>query len=252
MLAQMIPLGLIQADEMAAPKADLIEKGIDIWLGGGWAMYALAFISLFIFFIGFGIGIRLLGKRFSWIRESEWRNWVVDSRDRWGPMGELFAHVDDVVDGGKASVHDAFDEVRAREIEPFVKDLKLMKIAVSAAPLVGLLGTVTGMLATFNALALGSGGDKTMAKIAEGISEALYTTETGLVIALPGLFFHYFLSRRFERYRAFLAHVEAVWAQSVISGDLDRVEKYQRDLVRAVTHVEVKRRIQQRLKPAGA
>ena len=55
-------------------------------------------------------------------------------------------------------MHDAFDEIRAREIEPFVKDLKLMKIAVSAAPLVGLLSTVTGMLATFNALAAGSGG----------------------------------------------------------------------------------------------
>jgi len=86
---------------------------------------------------------------------------------------------------------------------------------VSAAPLVGLLGTVTGMLATFGALGTGSGGDKTMGLVASGISEALITTETGLVIALPGLFFQYNLQRSFERYHAFLAHVETVCTQAI-------------------------------------
>jgi hypothetical protein len=77
----------------------------------------------------------------------------------------------------------------------------------------GLLGTVTGMLATFGALATGSGGDKTMGLVAEGISEALVTTETGLIIALPGLFFQYQLSRQLDRYKAFLAHLEAICTQ---------------------------------------
>jgi biopolymer transport protein ExbB len=71
------------------------------------------------------------------------------------------------------------------------------------------------MLATFNALAEGSGGDQTMAMIAKGISEALITTEAGLVVALPGLFFQYFLARKFERYRAFLAHLETVCTQAL-------------------------------------
>jgi hypothetical protein len=71
------------------------------------------------------------------------------------------------------------------------------------------------MLATFGALATGSGGDQTMAQIAAGISEALITTETGLVIALPGLFFHYQLTRKYERYKAFLAHLETVATQSL-------------------------------------
>lgn len=243
--------GLLDQVDSAA-LGDLAEKGVEIWLKGGWAMIALAFISLFIFAIGVGVSRRLRSKRFGRITEAEWRLWIVESKDREGPMGELFDHVDEVVEGGRATVHDAFDEIRAREIEPFVKDLKLMKIAVSAAPLVGLLGTVTGMLATFNALAAGSGGDKTMSKIAEGISEALYTTETGLVVALPGLFFHYFLSRRFDRYRSFLAHVEAVWAQDVISAGLGHADERRRELVRSITHVELKRRIQSRLKTAGA
>jgi biopolymer transport protein ExbB len=88
-----------------------------------------------------------------------------------------------------------------------------MRRAVGTAPLLGLLGTVTGMLATFSALALGAGSDKTMELIAGGISEALITTETGLVIALPGLFFQYHLARERDRYEAFIAHLHTVCAQ---------------------------------------
>ena len=51
--------------------------------------------------------------------------------------------------------------------------------------------------------------------IAGGISEALITTETGLVVALPGLFFQYQLVRKTERYKAFLAHLESVCSQTI-------------------------------------
>jgi len=71
------------------------------------------------------------------------------------------------------------------------------------------------MLSTFDALSSGSGGDQTMGLVAAGISEALITTETGLVIALPGLFFQYQMARKFERYKAFLAHLETLCTQSV-------------------------------------
>ena len=71
------------------------------------------------------------------------------------------------------------------------------------------------MLTTFDALATGAGGQKTMGMIAGGISEALITTETGLLIALPGLFFQYQLMRKHERYKAFLAHVESVCTQKL-------------------------------------
>ena len=52
-----------------------------------------------------------------------------------------------------------------------------------------------------------------MGLVASGISQALITTETGLIIALPGLFFRYQLSRQLDRYKAFLAHLETVCAQ---------------------------------------
>lgn len=236
----------------AADKETLIGSGWAIWTEGGWAMIALAAISVFIFSLGFGIFLRLRRKRLGRLDESTWRTWIHEKADRTGPIGDMFDRVDQVIDGGRSEVHDAFAEIRAKDIEPYARDLKLMQIAVGAAPLVGLLGTVTGMLATFSALSNGSGGDQTMQSIAKGISEALYTTETGLVVALPGLFFHYLLSRRFEKLRNFLVHVEAVWAQDVLTEDLDGLESRQKELVRAVAHLEIKKRILARLQPARA
>ena len=68
----------------------------------------------------------------------------------------------------------------------FDRRLKFGRILTSAAPLLGLLGTVAGMLKTFSALGLRE-GLKTIDLVASGISEALITTETGLSIAIAGL-----------------------------------------------------------------
>ncbi|MEK9985703.1 MAG: MotA/TolQ/ExbB proton channel family protein, partial [Opitutae bacterium] len=64
----------------------------------------------------------------------------------------------------------------------------------SAAPLMGLLGTVMGMLATFDGLTSNIG--RTIELVASGISEALITTQTGLVIAIPGLVMIYLVQKR--------------------------------------------------------
>ena len=106
-----------------------------------------------------------------------------------------------------------FEELNQTEVAPLNRDLKVMRTCVSVAPLLGLLGTVTGMLATFAALASGSGGDKTMALIASGISEALVTTETGLIVALPGIIFQYKLGREHQKYKAFIAHLQTICTQ---------------------------------------
>jgi biopolymer transport protein ExbB len=53
-----------------------------------------------------------------------------------------------------------------------------------------------------------------MGMIAGGISEALITTEAGLVMALPGLLLHYLISRKNDGYKAFLAHLENVCVQA--------------------------------------
>ncbi len=189
----------------------LWEQATEIWLSGGWAMIAIAITAVVMFGMGMHVYLGLREKRFESVREKRWRRWIDHPDERKGPIGELL----DFVTGNVSikSTAAAFEELRATEIAPFARDLRVMKICVSAAPLLGLLGTVTGMLATFEALATGSGGDKTMGLVAEGISEALVTTETGLIIALPGLFFQHQLSRKHERYKAFLAHLETVCTQ---------------------------------------
>ena len=75
----------------------------------------------------------------------------------------------------------------------------LVKTIVMLAPLVGLLGTVIGMIETFDALqssAMFSQGDS----IAGGISKALFTTELGLVVAVPGLILGKILDKQEEQY----------------------------------------------------
>ncbi len=191
----------------------LWHQAYAIWLSGGWAMIGIAAMALVMFAMGMHVHLKLQEKGFQSVPEKTWRRWIDHPEERQGPIGELL----DFAVGGRSLRESAavFEELRTTEIAPFERDLRVMRICVGGAPLLGLLGTVTGMLATFSALATGSGGDKTMGLVAEGISEALVTTETGLVIALPGLFFQYQLTRKHERYKAFLTHLETVCAQKL-------------------------------------
>lgn len=191
----------------------LAEQAFVIWVSGGWAMMALTINALVLFGLGMNILLNLFEKGFHSVPEKTWRHWINHSEEREGPIGELLDFA--MTSLSVKEVINRFKELTMTEIVPFERDLKLMMICVSTAPLLGLLGTVTGMLATFSALASGSGGEKTMAMISKGISEALITTETGLVIALPGLFFQYQLKREHERYKAFLAHLETTCTQKI-------------------------------------
>jgi biopolymer transport protein ExbB len=72
--------------------------------------------------------------------------------------------------------------------------LPVLAVTAASAPLLGLLGTVSGMIRTFNLITLFGSGDPK--PLAGGISEALITTLFGLVVAIPALILHAFLSRR--------------------------------------------------------
>ncbi|MFO7608456.1 MAG: MotA/TolQ/ExbB proton channel family protein [Candidatus Krumholzibacteriia bacterium] len=103
------------------------------------------------------------------------------------------------------SGHAALDRLVLRaQAERLRRELRrrLAAIAVLAAvaPLLGLLGTVLGMIQTFEVIALfGTGNAKAMAG---GISVALITTQSGLIVAIPGLFISRALSRRARRLEA--------------------------------------------------
>jgi biopolymer transport protein ExbB len=74
------------------------------------------------------------------------------------------------------------------------RHLQTLAVLGAVAPLLGLLGTVTGMIHTFQLVTVFGSGDAKL--LSGGISEALVTTEVGLIIAVPVLLFHAFLARR--------------------------------------------------------
>jgi biopolymer transport protein ExbB len=199
--------------QLFGPVAALWQQAVSIWISGGSSMIALAVDGLAMFALGIHIYLKLKEKGYQTVPEKVWRHWINHPAERHGTIGGLLDQVDGANDLEQMGAF--FQELQTVEISPFDRDLKVMKVCVAAAPLLGLFGTVTGMLATFGALASGSGGEKTMALIAGGIFEALITTETGLVLALPGIFFQYQLSREHDRYKTFLAHLETACTQKL-------------------------------------
>lgn len=82
------------------------------------------------------------------------------------------------------------------------RSLAVITVLAAVSPLFGLLGTVTGMITTFDVITLfGTGNARAMAG---GISEALVTTQSGLMVSIPGLFMSVLLFRRSARAQAHL------------------------------------------------
>ena len=104
------------------------------------------------------------------------------------PLGRIMSAYEGVKDKGSESVELAIDEAILKESPKLEFGLSLLKLGAAIAPLMGLLGTVTGMIKTFQAMMIfGTGDAQTMAG---GISEALITTMLGLVAAIPLLILH--------------------------------------------------------------
>lgn len=94
------------------------------------------------------------------------------------------------------------DAVLLPRADALERGATLARALVSVSPLLGLLGTVTGMVNMFDGLGHGSGFDGGEAAIARGIAEALHATELSLVVAVPGYFVTRLLDRRAARLRS--------------------------------------------------
>jgi biopolymer transport protein ExbB len=94
-------------------------------------------------------------------------------------------------------MEEAMKGVAANKQNDIERFLSTISIFASISPLLGLLGTVVGMIGTFNVISVfGTGNAKLLSG---GISEALITTELGLIIAVPLLLFHSILSAKVNR-----------------------------------------------------
>lgn len=111
-----------------------------------------------------------------------------------GPAGEMLtAGVEHIKEPRDLVEEVMYEKILASRLK-IQSLLPFIAISASSAPLLGLLGTVTGIINTFKLITVfGSGDVKTLSG---GISEALITTEFGLIVAIPSLLLHAFLSRR--------------------------------------------------------
>ncbi len=111
-----------------------------------------------------------------------------------GPAGEMLSagieHIKEPRDLIEEVMYEKMlsAKIKLQSLLPFVA------LSASSAPLLGLLGTVTGIINTFKLITVFGSGDAKM--LSGGISEALITTEFGLIVAIPSLLLHAFLSRK--------------------------------------------------------
>ena len=108
------------------------------------------------------------------------------------PLGRIMMAYDNAKNKDGEAVELALDEAILKESPKLERGLNLLKLGAGIAPLLGLLGTVTGMIKTFQAMMIYGTGDPQL--MAGGISEALVTTMLGLVAAIPLLILHSFCS----------------------------------------------------------
>ncbi|MEZ5560747.1 MAG: MotA/TolQ/ExbB proton channel family protein [Pseudomonadales bacterium] len=112
------------------------------------------------------------------------------------PLGQVLAAGVSNAKRGRDVMKEAMTESAAQVIHDMERYLTSLGVIASISPLIGLLGTVVGMIKVFTALMLEGAGNANV--LAGGISQALITTAAGLSVAIPALMFHRFLLRRVD------------------------------------------------------
>lgn len=166
---------------------------------GGIVMFPLAAISLVMWLLIIDRALyfrRLYRKNMSthtaWEHISE--NRMPDPAYYQGAISVLVAEFISSRSGDPALDRFILDETVLKINRSLDDHLATIGTLAAAAPLMGLLGTVIGMIVTFDVIAVfGTGNARAMAG---GISEALITTQTGLLVAIPGMYMKGFLERR--------------------------------------------------------
>ena len=186
----------------------MCEDILSIWLSGGWVMIPLALLAMLIYTTGLQLLVYLRKGNMQLGHESEWLVWIQEPAKAKGRAGEIIRYTQDGVTASK-QIRNRFEEIRLDLVATVERRLIFLTTLIAAAPLMGLLGTVIGMLGTFAAISMG-GGAETASMVAEGISEALITTQTGLFIALPGIFLTLIIRRRKHAVEAALGRIESL------------------------------------------
>ena len=180
---------------------------------GGWLMIPLVLVAFFIYWTAFEAYFYFSVHKFYKVSKRKMEQWVKTPSDSAGEIANIIEYTQrdcETVD----DVRNRFEEVRNVYLYKVQRRRIFLLILISIAPLMGLLGTVTGMLSTFESLSVSGGGD-TVDMVAGGISEALITTQTGLIIAIPAYVIAYMIQKRINEMDGCLTHLESMTVQVV-------------------------------------
>ena len=176
-------------------RGSLLTKLIDrdTWLerinAGGFVGYVIIIILILALTMG-AMRFKFLDEESKSItKELETNNFSNDSI-----LGKLNSVYSKYSGNNPEDLESQLEDILAKATPPLEKNLSVIKLLAAVAPLLGLLGTVIGMIETFQAITLFGTGDPKL--MAGGISQALVTTMLGLIAAVPLLFVHNILDSR--------------------------------------------------------
>jgi len=132
------------------------------------------------------------------------------------PLGEVLAAGLANSKHGREVMKECIEESASRVIHELERYLSALGTIAAVAPLLGLLGTILGMIEIFSGFM--EGGMANPAVLASGIGKALITTAAGLVVAIPAVFFHRFFVRRVDEL-VIAMEQEAIKLVEVLQGD---------------------------------
>ena len=205
-------IAIASTDETAIEH--ILKGGVWVFpiLGFAFVSLAVSFYKLFELMGHKGLTGDSLSKVIKLIRSGDLAGAKHEARRMPGPTGEMIV----VGVANHAEPKELLEEILLEKMistQPKIERLlSIIAVTAATAPLLGLLGTVTGMINTFKLITIFGTGDAK--SLSGGISEALITTEFGLVVAIPSLIFHAFLSRKA---RSIMGGMERV-AMSFVNG----------------------------------
>ncbi|HUQ09511.1 MAG TPA: MotA/TolQ/ExbB proton channel family protein [Steroidobacteraceae bacterium] len=138
---------------------------------------------------------------------------VIEALEKNSPLGRVLAAALANRDRGRAIMMERVEDTGRHVVHELERFVNSVGTIASIAPLLGLLGTVTGIINAFKAVMLGGMGDPRM--LAQGISEALVCTAGGLTVAIPAYIAHRYLRGKVERIVVEMEKVAVNFADSL-------------------------------------
>ena len=197
-------LGIDVTGGKALALATLESDKLDIFRKGGfwiWPILTIALFSALCGIVKFIQIVRILTPQPEWVagilaslREGDEQKAMSLAKKSSHPVAGVMQRCLAYVKAGPDVVEEVLYEQLIGVQNKLQSWLPFIAITAATAPLLGLLGTVSGMIRTFNVITVSGTGDAK--PLAGGISEALVTTLFGLIVAIPALIIHAMLSRR--------------------------------------------------------